>query len=101
ARQCASSYAPRSSGGRSQHEAQRSTPFEFVRSKQVPTTSHAHHDPGRRERGVTGRLEGGPTFPTESREHQDDKMFGESVRLQSHVNIRTRSLGKVYVYNLL
>src|SRR5690606_23056544 len=29
------------------------------------------------------RLEGGPPFPTESREHQDDKVFGESVRLQS------------------
>ena len=33
------------------------------------------------------RLEGGPPFPTESREHQDDKIVGESVRLQSILNI--------------
>src|SRR5690606_27248114 len=81
-----------------QHEAQRSTPFEFVRSKQVPTTSHAHHDRGRADLPLACRLEGGPPFPTFSREHQDDKIVGESVRLQSPLNIRTRSLGKVCVY---
>src|SRR5690606_17132986 len=36
----------------------------------------------------------GASVPGRSREHQDDKVFGESVRLQSPLNIRTKLSGE-------